>query len=167
MLGMCTAGELLQIGVALVVQLFVNADLRRVVTIDCCVLDGAEELLFDGLGRLLVRADLAQQLDLLVRCRVRKRLAEPIAAHLVDCRQTVTPGLFCRIGRFTDYQIDILVDLGRFCTWRTVIRWDDALGHFQNGSVLVFSEEPEWLWLSRSRRLRGMMCMLVCEFLGL
>lgn len=49
MLGMCAAGELFQVRVALVVKLLFNTDLGGVVTIRRRVLDGSEEPLLNCL----------------------------------------------------------------------------------------------------------------------
>src|SRR3982751_921575 len=60
------ARELFQVLVAFIMQLLVYAYLRSVVAINSGILDGAEEFLFGGRGRLFILADLFQQFDLLV-----------------------------------------------------------------------------------------------------
>src|SRR5438876_6985834 len=67
--GVRAALELFEVGVALVLQLVVDADLRGVVTIDGQILDRLEEALFQGLWLHLILADLGEQRGLLLGIR--------------------------------------------------------------------------------------------------
>src|SRR6266404_375820 len=98
MLRMGAADELLQVRVSFVVKLLLYPDLGSVVAIHRRILDRPEKPFLNRLWRSLVLADLFEQVDLLVRARVGKRLGEFVAAHFVDRGQSFTPDLFGRFG---------------------------------------------------------------------
>ena len=69
MLRMRAAFELFDVSIALVSEFLMNADLRRVVTINRQVLDRFEEAFFERLRFAFVLADFREQRDLLLgRC---------------------------------------------------------------------------------------------------
>lgn len=106
MLWVRAAFELFDVGVALVSQFLMNADLRGVVTVNRQVLDRFEEALFNRLRFVFVLADVGQQRDLLFGSRAIESLGELGLTHLIHRGQSIAPQRFGLFGRFAHHQIN-------------------------------------------------------------
>src|SRR5262247_3409347 len=103
MLRVCAALELLEVGVAFVLQFLFDADLRSVIAVNGNVLDRPEEPLLLSFRTRHVLADLGEDGDLLVFGRLVEWDAVLVLTQFVHRGQTVSPGLFDLVGRLADH----------------------------------------------------------------
>src|SRR5262245_10656216 len=85
------ADELAQELVALVLQLLVNADLRRVVATERCILAHDEEFFERCFRRAFVAADVAEDRVQLCRVQTHERRVEALCRFGVERRETANP----------------------------------------------------------------------------
>src|SRR5688572_24020980 len=115
---MGTPFEFFEVGVSLVAQILVDADLRSVVAINCQVLDSPEESLEVRPGLQLVLADLLEQRRLLLPSRIAETRGAVSLTFLVDGLDSFSPESLAFFGRLTHHQIDEGGDAAFLCTRR-------------------------------------------------
>src|SRR5690606_19382270 len=129
--------------VALVAQLLMDPDLRRVVAADGRVLDGAEELLGRRLRVALVPAQVGEQfLDLRGReLDERRRVAR--LGRLLEGRQALRPVLLHVVGRLAEQQVDVVDDTRGAGAGRVVVRRDDGLRERVDRRMLLACQDEQ------------------------